>query len=386
MAGTCRNMRGLAAVFAVIGAFFLLEGTAFASSDPDFDRWIQALWKNATERPIERGLFVNLKVVNAYVPAEADLNALREQVKLHPQDPRASDLGDYDRVLAGKPYTTVVRLWTRAGEWRASVDSTNTVAGDMYRDDCVRRNFMWSLQRDRLLTIRPDREFPGYFDIRKQATGFAGWLWAFPTGGLSLVDVQKFGQPEVVLAGTTWEATATVAGTTKSIRVRGEWAVAEKRGIVNAVEWNPGDPANAIRFEAADWKANAAFGTAVASTVREFRANGRPDRSLTMLESHEVDSKEMSSVTATPQTKGDDPVRGKSTFTSIYDFTGQEGTVTSLTGGDQPAVVPYNEGHTKAHIDLQQAGWWLAAALVASLSVLAFRKYITKRLKDGATA
>lgn len=363
----------------------LPASVTLASDDPAFHKWFDDLWRTAVDQPADRGLRVRMRVVDEFVPTTSELADLRKAVEGHPEHPLRAKLGYYDLAIVGKPFTTTTQIWMRGGEWRQNQDTINTLTGDFFEDDCVRTDSMWSHQKGQLVRVSLAQSFPANFDFRKGTAGSRRWLWCFATGGISLVSLDGFSQPTAVLTGDVWEATTTggsAAGgaAVKNLRLVGSWDPKTGRGRVDNVQWRGRTPrADDSDLRADGWQDSSEFGRPIAASVREIRADGRVVKTYTLLDCGPVDRAEMARITAEPKIIGGDAIRGKSEFTSIYDFTGSEGTIAAIEPGKQPSVVPYNEGQSKAHTDLQRAGWWAGATLVAAIFVIRLRQWVKIR-------
>jgi hypothetical protein len=277
--------------------------------------------------------------------------------------------------------------------WRMNLDEQNTPTGDFFRDDCVRGAFMWSLRQDQFIRASSERTVPRQYDIRPSAGGAGRWLWAFPTGGITLVGLDGFAVPHAVRTGDNWEADAGTVGTpsattpAKTLHLSGTWDNSTGVGTVNLVRWRgptPGSEDSDLLAE--QWDTSAAFGQRIAHRIREVRADGRPLRTYTLIEATTVDRAEIERVTTEPTPGGSDAVRGKSRYTSIFDFTGGEGTVTVVDDQKPPAVAPYHEGRSRAHYDLQRTGWWAAGTLCLALVILRVRKHFVSSKPSGSSA
>lgn len=368
-------------VLALSLAIFPLR-MANAQGNNDLDQWFDSVWARSADPTIVEPLHYKLSIVNEFIPSASELSSLKSRVHGHPQHPDAWKVSVYEHAMKRKPEVTTVEVWFKDGVWRKSQDQTNQPDGkDFFIDMCLRKSSMWSLQKDQLTRASLTGTFPPYADVRKSGGGIARMVAAFPTGGLSLVSLSGLDRPALRVTGDHWIADAKPKNSSgASVHIEGTWNDVDHRGRVTLVQWRgPTAQEDDSSLIAEDWKTVDGRADEMAFTIREVRLDGRPLETHRLLTSESVSSEEIERVTAEPTPHGIDPIRGASTFSSIFDFMQGEGTVRAVDDSGTGQSVPFNGGRSKARVDLQRAGWWAAGTLLAALLVFRLRSYLNTR-------
>ncbi|MFN7022290.1 MAG: hypothetical protein ACK4WH_13310 [Phycisphaerales bacterium] len=349
----------------------------------ELNRWLGGVWEAARDKRLDVCLRMELRLVHLFVPPAAELEKLRHDVKIHPQHEGLPRLKEYDRVLAGKPYTVRTRVWACGGDWRSSTDHTNGQMGEYWMDDCVAGERMWCLRQDSLVRVDTRREHPDFYDYRKHTPGVASQVWSFATGGLTLVNVNDMPTPRASLRGESWEAVSTTPGGAKwprVVRLAGTWDAEARTGTITAVRWRViGSLDEGTDLFSDSWREASPFKGLVAGRIREVTPAGRPDREFILIECEAVEKSEARRIMETPRAGGVDPVRGATTFHAIHDFTGSEGVIVRTGVDGRTLTAPFDQGKTHAQTSLRRAGWWTAGALLCSLVLLKARRLVKEK-------
>lgn len=256
--------------------------------------------------------------------------------------------------------------WQGAGSWRFNTSYPNN-AKTPYHDVSVTKSASWQFTPQQLTILDPSRPAPNTYNlpsVEQQINSDVSQLIdAWLNDSLA-------GRPvltSVALSGELWSAE--LRGDIVSQQVHGRWDASQQRGFVQSTVFTrtPHPDGPGITIEYADWKPLPDSGGAwIAHRLVQRKPNGRIGRELFVTSIDPLNKQEFASITNPPSATGADPVRGKLTVTTVYDF--GQGVRTSVdlktSSQTQTGVLPRLADEEATW---QRIGWFTLAGIVASL-------------------
>ena len=292
-----------------------------------------------------------------------------------------------DRAVSGR---------TRAGYHRVpGVDGVRLVASASaasLRPSCTLPGHhdhitaVWQLGVQRagsVAVLEPGAPFPAeraYFGATGSSAG--AWLSRFTSGSFSALTLAN-GAP----AGAEWSGENLIGRIRLPsgfiVRVSGILGTGSPAYRVRELSSTPPDarvPTLRLRFH--DWIPEPALdGALVARRVERLDAEGRVVELLELTSVRPINNEEFERVTAIPAHDGEDPIRGASTYTSIFDYRPGAHTFTSISADGTTTTIPLATAR-EGWPGMRALGWIVAAIMVACL--LWVRIHRARRLTSAA--
>lgn len=256
--------------------------------------------------------------------------------------------------------------WQGVGSWRFNTSYPNNTQTP-YHDVSVTKAAAWQFTPQQLTVLDPSRPAPNSYNlpsVEQQINSdvsqlIDAWLNDSLAGHPVLASI--------TLAGDMWSAE--LRGEKVSQQIRGRWDASLARGFVQSTVFTktPHPDGPGLSIEYVDWKPLSDGGGAwIAHRLVQRRPDGRMGRELMVTGIDRLDKQDFQSVTQPPSATGADPVRGKLTVTTVYDFS--QGVRTSVDhetkSQTQTGVLPRLADEEATW---QRIGWFTLAGIVASL-------------------
>lgn len=132
------------------------------------------------------------------------------------------------------------------------------------------------------------------------------------------------------------------------------------------------------------WRSEPALGARIADRCELIGPDGSVREAIEFVRLRRTEPREFDRVSAVPAPDGHDVLRGRHTFTTIWDYRDNAGTITIGLGGEsQTSPIPAEMRGSVPGTRLTRIGWFAAAAIVALLVGLKIRAQ--RRTASGQT-
>ena len=297
--------------------------------------------------------------------AEYDLLVIESKKRSDPDDDIKLQIDAVPQRLGFDTFEHTV-WWEGTGSWRFNTSYPNNDK-TRYHDVSVTKHAAWQVTPKQLTVLDPSRPAPNSYDLasveQQINSDISQLIDAWINSALAQVAVLT----EVAVSGPNW--IAEIQGGVFSQRVSGRWDSELNRAFVQRTVMlkTPHPDGPGLSMEYFDWTPLPEnSGTWIARRMVQRKPDGRNSRELVVASVAGLDKAEFKSVTTPPSPTGSDPVRGKLTVTTVYDF--GQGVRTSV---DQTASSQTQTGVLPRLADeemvWQRIGWFTLAGVVAFL-------------------
>lgn len=355
------------------GVAFLTCGVQSFAQDLGSLEWFKSEWRAAESVSLPRETFLHYSLVLPVEGDASDLAALAKRIEGRPDHPDRRHYEALRRQLEHGPRTVTYRLWYKdARRWRLAADYSE---GEVipYVDVAINGDNAWQMTPRALRLIDPDRP-PESLDPSARLTAapnhYRAWItWRFGPGPLDLQPVASR------LVGNRWEATVRSSDGSREFRYLGtvqDGRIHPDRIVMVRADDRPGLANAETRFT--DWEYSAFADRWIPASITSVSAEHHQEQILHEL--RPLRPGEWEPVVATPTLDGEDPLRGPTTFVSVFDH--RPGANHAETINEDGSVVrsPIPETPTTGPRSrrLQTVGWFLAGAIAAWLIFLRLRR------------
>ncbi|MBL8887746.1 MAG: hypothetical protein JNK16_13895 [Phycisphaerales bacterium] len=256
--------------------------------------------------------------------------------------------------------------WQGTGSWRFNSSYPNNEKTP-YHDVSVTKSAAWQFTPQQLTVLDTARPAPNSYNLPSVEQQINSDLSQLIDAWLNDSLAGRPALASVALSGDAWSAE--LRGEKVSQQIRGRWDASLARGFVQSTVFTktPHPDGSGLSIEYADWKPLPDSGGAwIAHRLVQRKPDGRMGRELMVTRIDRLDKHEFHSITQPPSATGSDPVRGKLTVTTVYDF-GQ---------GVRTSVDPETASQTQTGVlprladeeaTWQRIGWFTLAGIVAIL-------------------
>jgi hypothetical protein len=359
----------------MLGSCAVLLGVLASSArgaEPDSDtvlRWARAEWERAAGVFETPGIAYHYSV-RMYAELSPDaVGRLAREVERRPDNPQRTLLDESRRRMSSGPDVAHYVAWCNGPDAMRVNRDFEGVEG--FLDQVIKPGVMWTLTGQQLTIVDP-RSAPENRDPRGSAATWEKDIGFFRFGGAHL---GRSAGLVPLLAERRADGWHVVGKAPNGLEI--DFSVAWDDQAAGATikggryVSTPALPAAAgTSFAVSDWQNDPTLSLRLARQIDEFFPDGRPRMSRTLASVEKFDESTFASLAAVPGLEGNDPVRGKYTFSAVYDFRPAAPTRTVQTpGGWRVSELP----STAAPRWMREAGWTMLAALAAVLVSLRLR-------------
>jgi hypothetical protein len=310
----------------VFGLCALLCRAAPADEASDVRAWLEAEFERSRAHITLGDVRLDFRRVWPPLLSDAELEAMERRVEGRPDHPDRRVLEEERRRRAGEAYEDFSVWYPSEGVFRINKTMpTRETLG--YTDQAsTPEGSSWSMTPAQLNVVTKGQAPPGY-DYAGSESTVAHFVSMFRFGGvrkapgveIEIEDVQRSGGESYtaeVRFETEWGATR--------FRYDLRWDDGLARGFVTErilVGAESEDFADQIGSGARyrDWRMDPTLGEFLAGRIERLSAGGSLEEVLTLSGAEQEPPGFVERVTAVPDVRGDDPIRGGVTVTSVYD-------------------------------------------------------------------
>ncbi|MFO0860517.1 MAG: hypothetical protein U0570_08165 [Phycisphaerales bacterium] len=361
--------------FSITCAGVPLRSEAANADEATIRRWIES--QLAQPQAVSRVQWLKLSYIARDFPqlSEAQYEALKQSAKTStdPMDQIRLQRDEIPQRLGFDSFEHTV-WWHKSGSWRFNTTYPNRPKS-AFHDVALSDIAAWQLSPKQLTVLDPSRPPPANYNlasVESQINSDVSQLIdAWLNNGLA-------GAPRLTRVSVTEDKwTAELTGDIVSQEVHGRWDVQAQRPFVERTVFTrtPHRDGPGLTIEYSDWKkleGNA--GDWIAQHLVQLKPDGRKSRTIDVASVGPLEEKEFQSVVQAPPPTGADPIRGKLTATTVYDFArGTASKIDTKTSKQvQTEVLPRLQDEESSW---QRVGWVVLASAVAVLvGVRYFRK------------
>jgi hypothetical protein len=354
----------------------LAPTNAIAGDDlpPDFKAWWERITAGGADGPNWDGISLKYRVEFLHVPPEAELAEMKARVEGKPYHPDRSLLETYERrKSATTPDAIECQVWRWRGEWRNS--RLWRYPHDQYTDFAWSRDGAWQLSEGMLVVVPPDAKSEDAQAIAVDSSGATLEMSMFISAGLISAPALGISLEPRLVSSERWVAEDSRRDKDSDCRLRaeGRW-LGEGRGTVDRCVVEVRRPADAKPVieacVAENWQNQPLVGHMLASVVTQYNTLGQPEKRYVLTEVQRFTETTFRDLVRVPRLDREDPIRGKTTFTSLRDlrpdadaFWASQGLAVSSRLTDEQERMNW----------LRAGGWILAGILVVMLVLLRAR-------------
>lgn len=314
-------------VYAVAAVLSIADFTAGRqdSGTEAFQKWFARLSELGGDNGSLDGLRVSYRIdMLGMLPADK-LAALRAEVANHPEHPEAPMLPVYERRMAGKD-SYDFSVWRLKGMWRYNRNPAGNESE--FTDRVWGDGTAWSMSKSSLVLLNPSTADKYPYGLPRVSSSFSNDLFFLLNGGLGAPVLHGVVLKPVV-SGGSWQASSELRQGEDVLRVKasGTWNEVEEWGTVGRLSFArsmPGGRTASYEVQTFDWKLIPALKLGMAGRAEVVDSETGPDRRLTLLGTSRFSPSEFRALTTPPTMEGSDPVRGRVTFRSVADLTGNQ--------------------------------------------------------------
>ncbi|MCL4740593.1 MAG: hypothetical protein KJZ54_00155 [Phycisphaerales bacterium] len=364
------------AFFATLTAILIVPpGARGQSADDTLERlesWLSRAWEEAQTLPSIPDASLRWRVEDRYVPTQAELDALRNEVAGRPDHPKRPQLNIYERRLRDGPDVVHYELWLD-GEtrWRLNTNFPPGFLDGGYIDTAWAPGSAWKLAPRGLTIAESSPETESAQTLLSSRSTFTSHVSRLLDGGMGVARTMRLTErAEPVLDGTRWSVVASsepiASGVRRRVRFSGVWDRDADRGFVRAAEVIESPSNSQARWDIDSWIYDDTLGRHVATTIR-YRADG-VDQRIVFEGAGVIPKGGFDALTRTPRPGETDPIRGRVDPPAVRDHTRGTTLLRDEEGRLRQVEVAGESPSTKA-----EGGLWRGigvAALVATLLVM----------------
>jgi len=352
----------------VLVASILATPVAIAQSESDLAKqvraWLEKAVAEAAELPELPGVSLHFVSEHVLIPPKDELAALEQRAVEEPGGRARALLETYRAAARGEFHTIEYGVWSMGeGSWR--VNTTYPRKGT-YQDYCLTSQHGWILSDETLQiweTSVTGGPMTGYGQFR-------GVLTELMDGGL--FKASRLELESVTIDGTDWKAVFRADPAPEyEITYWGWWDASTDRGFMRRHEITGHPTPSQVGFARtySDWRYDQVAQMWFASESEMLRPDGRSfmrDRFLGARDNEIAFDR----LTAIPAIAGDDPLRGTTSFTRLYDYQSSEATLVDSSGATTKAIIPGSRSQSR----LRLVGWAALALVAIALVALVLRR------------
>lgn len=283
---------------------------------------------------VSKPVLWKFEVHRRWVPRDDELQRMEAEVQGHPQHPDRSVLATYRRRKAGEDQVQHFSLfWKDAGGWRFCVD--DSFDPTYFFDRAMEGKSAWSLSGPQLNVFKTDRPFPASMDLPSTLGEIRTQVRLLTFGGLHVATAMGL-RPVQIEGGESPTIEASLAGVAtlrfKLSRAADGWDIRE----MDFVDVPAARAETGRRYVFGRWADSFPLGTRIAMGYKEYAPDGSLENEVTSGEVRVLSAEEFAEATRTPERDRSDPVRGRLTFQSVYDYTSETPVVRSIAGSQVP--------------------------------------------------
>ncbi len=353
-------VRFAASVLAALLASATVSGQT-RSSQEELDK----VWNLAAnpEKVAAEPINLKLRVLDEYIPSDAELSRLMAEIKGHPQHPDRMKVEEYLTRRAGTPTGTRYEFWKQGPVWRLNTDY---FPGSAKIDCAVAGDVLWQWAVGGQLTIFPSGPgiTPGY-DFTQMAPGFWVTLAIFGTSGLSILGrlARVAPTPRVSESGDgRWHAAAEIEG--ESLRLEG--TTSDGFHITRIVHDMP------VGTDRLVTQLDSRYEDGRAVEVVQL-ANGRPRQRYVLEARGPISLAELRDAVRVPTDGAADLARGSAVIGLIDDARGSRHVRSQLQGGKR-VVTSSEPSRTATRTALRWWGLLTGAVVVAGVVLVRWQR------------
>jgi hypothetical protein len=292
----------------------------------EVERLFREAWDRAADLPA-----LNQTRMDFAVSMSSGLDArsaaeLRVRVTGKPDHPDAQRLRQHEHEQRFGPSQRLITIWfDSSARWRTNWTTRNTPDGDYFFDVARSPQSVWRLSGKQLALMRP-----GSSEAESASSGVEGTVGLLQSivfsQGLQALRQGDARWHSVAVRGNQWELKVTQRSGEWTVRggieqVSGEPRLRVKRAEVTSFPDYPDGVG--MGWEALEFAEHASFGTIV-KKYRDFMGGSGAAGVIEFLRLESVPDETIEQLVQRPTTERPDPVRGRLTFTSIIDESGNE--------------------------------------------------------------
>lgn len=375
-------------VLAVLTSIGAARQVAGGSGHEDATALFATLWTEAQRRLPPTGFAYEFRSTQYATRSAQEIAEWEQRLALTPDHPEHAALRiERYRVERGPDIIEYQVWWMGPDSFRLCQTQPRSDPAARYQDTTITSRAVWQLgstaSGGQLAVLEPGAPFPAeraYFGATGSSAG--AWLSRFTSGSFSALTLAN-GAP----AGAEWSGENLIGRIRLPsgfiVRVSGILGTGSPAYRVRELSSTPPDarvPTLRLRFH--DWIPEPALdGALVARRVERLDAEGRVVELLELTSVRPINNEEFERVTAIPAHDGEDPIRGASTYTSIFDYRPGAHTFTSISADGTTTTIPLATAR-EGWPGMRALGWIVAAIMVACL--LWVRIHRARRLTSAA--
>ncbi len=360
-----------------LGALALPAGRSWSDPPtPEFTAWWNSLLDGGFEGPNTDGVMLDYTTTDASpVPTQAQVDALREQIKDLISHPRHAELAQMEYRRNNPPGWARVRIWRMGDAWRYSTDPSDS-AGFGYIDKVWTEKGGWQLTAINLVAGDADsiRNSEGHrIDVTASSIAHDVSLFFGAQLGASIDATYP---PPTVTDGkwTLLKRVERQDGSVSTLRAAGTWDQASSTGTVDRVdrETQREGRVSSERLDLSEWKQMEYLRAPIATSIllsRDGVARTRYQLNATAA----FTKAEFEELTREPKPTSIDPIRGKMTYTSVNDL--RKGTGEIPLADESSATPLAGSGVSTRSFPWRPVGWGaLGLCVIALVAHRIFRR------------
>lgn len=357
-------MGGKAYLGAMAAALGLVSG-AWGQSTPEFEAWFERVAR-LHETLGDPALYAEYTVAMTHVPPAAELEAMRQRVKDHPQHPDRDRLAMYEERALGRA-GEVLRVWYSRRAMRSSGDPLPGVSGE-YTDFGVGGEASWVMTPESLIVAgEGSAKAPAGYQYSSMKPQRGRDLLLLLGGGVAYLSGSGDEWGPATIRDGAWTREGVRGGGADLVRAAGTWDAARGVGRVIRVELirrEEGRDRVLAWYEGEAFEALPELGIEYSRRAREV--DGEGSRTVEVLALRVIGEAEVESRARVPGMSDRDLVRGMVTYRSVRDHRSGQASVVLEDGTTRSEAVAEVEGRMPAE-RLRRIGWGIAAGLGAVL-------------------
>lgn len=369
------------------GGICIAEAVARQPTQEAVQAWFEAEWSaNGPEIPDLSGHSVTWRVEFRYVPPAAELDKLRKEVTGKPDHPDRFTLENYERALKNDPSIVRYRLWSHGkGNWRQNKEWGFGNDLSHYWDFTLTPKRAWMMLQSSMTIFSPGSPTAPGMDLPSLEHSFGPVLEQLFSAHVPTAARSGYKPGTVSLAGQKWTILVSVSAPNSDAKAAltfsGRWDDQANRGFIEEERVvSSGDTASVGKAtKYLEWTHEPSLDRWVAHRVEMYKSDHRLDRVIVFENAQAEEPGEFEKITAIPPAEGEDPIRGKTTFTRVTDYrTNKQSLLDTERKEAVSASLPVQEDTGPRW--QRRIGWITSLSLVMGLvAIAAHRRIKTQR-------